>query len=122
MDDRPELAELVEHVRTNKWHELGLQLHLEDNDLVAIRRQCHHNISECRREMFSNWLTNTTDASRKQILKALRTRAVSEIYMAKEYEQYIKQLPPTTANTVHDGMFILLMIINSQEKEYYLHS
>ena len=122
MDDRPELAELVEHVRTNKWHELGLQLHLEDNDLVAIRRQCHHNISECRREMFSNWLTNTTDASRKQILKALRTRAVSEIYMAKEYEQYINQLPPTTANTVHDGMFILLMIINSQEKEYYLHS
>ena len=119
MDDRPELAELVEHVRTNKWHELGLQLHLEDNDLVAIRRQCHHNISECRKEMFSNWLTNTTDPSRKQILKALRTRAVSEIYMAKQYELYITQLPPTTAKTVHDGMFILLMIISS--KENYLH-
>ena len=122
MDDRPDLAELVEHVRTNKWHELGLQLNLEDNDLVAIRRQFHHVVSECRREMFSNWLTNTTDASRKQILKALRTRAVSEIYMAKQYELYIKQLPPTTANRVHDGMFILLMIISSQEKEYYLYS
>ena len=36
MDDRPELAELVDNVRTNKWHELGLQLNLEDNDLVAI--------------------------------------------------------------------------------------
>ena len=121
MDDRPELAELVENVRTNKWHELGLQLNLEDNDLVAIRRQCHHVISECRREMFSNWLTNTTDASRKQILKALKTRAVSEIYMARQYELYIKQLPPTTANIVHVGMFIL-MIISNQEKEYYLYS
>ena len=122
MDERPELAELVENVRTNKWHELGLQLNVEDNGLVAIRRQCHHIISECRREMFSNWLSNATNASRKQILKALRTRAVSEVYMAKQYELYISQLPPTTANTVHDGMFILLMIISSQEKEYYLYS
>ena len=52
--------------------------------------------------MFSNWLSNTTNASRKQILKALRARAVSEIYMAKQYELYI---PPTTANTVCDDMF-----------------
>ena len=84
MDDRRELFEVVENFK------LGLQLNLEDNDLVAISRQCHHNISECRREMFSNWLTNTTDASRKQILKALRMTAVSEIYIAK---LYIKQLP-----------------------------
>ena len=93
-------------VKSNdEWHELDLQLNLEDNDLVAIRHQCHNIISECRRVMFSNWLSNTTNASRKQILKALRSRAVSEIYMAKQCEIYISQLPPTTANTVHDGMF-----------------
>ena len=45
MDDRRELFEVVENVK------LGLQLNLEDNDLVAISCQCHHNISECRREM-----------------------------------------------------------------------
>ena len=59
--------------------------------------------------MFSNWLS--TNTSRKQILNALRTRAVFEIYMAKQYEICISQLPSTTSSTVHDGMFILLMNI-----------
>ena len=40
LTSRPELAELENHVRTHKWHALGLQLGLDNNELVGIRSQC----------------------------------------------------------------------------------
>ena len=87
MDDRPELAELEEHVRTVKWYELGIQLHLDNNELKAIKSQSQE-VAECRRLMFTLWLDTSSNCSRKELLCALKTRAVYEIYIADEYQKH----------------------------------
>ena len=89
MEERPPLPELDNHVRTIKWHSLGLQLGLEENDLLAISP--HLPIDDCRRAMFNLWLSNT-NATRRQLIEALKTAAVKENHMANEYEGYIISL------------------------------
>ena len=96
MDSRPELAELQEHVRTNKWFELGLQLGLKDNELAAIREEYHGNIDNCRRVMFSEWLRTTPKASRKQLIDALNRNSVAERYLAEQYQKYVDQFSQAT--------------------------
>ena len=94
MDDRPELHELVERVRTSRWYGLGIQLGLEDNALEGIKAECGNKIDECRTAMFREWLRTSSDCSRKQLLDALRTQSVSEIYVADEYERsFLKRRP-----------------------------
>ena len=110
MDERPNLAELQEQVRTINWHELGLQLTLEENDLVAINTQYRGSVVDCRREMFRKWLDNTSSPTRKQLLTALKTRAVSEIHMAKKYEEYICELSKKHDHGIA-GMLIITMAI-----------
>ena len=95
MDRRPDLRELQEHVRTNKWHPLGLQLGLKDGDLVAIRQQ-YSSVDDCRRAMFSVWLDTTPEASRRELVKALKTVSVAENFMAKQYEAFIHGFPDST--------------------------
>lgn len=99
LQNRPDLAELQNEVRTTKWKQLGL-LH---NDLVSIGQQCRDDIDSCRGEMFSWWLQTNPNASRKQLLSALRTNAVSEMTIAKQYETYISTLESkTTTRTAID--------------------
>ena len=87
MDDRPNLAELQESVRTPKWHNLGIQLGLEDNALQGIRTQYGNVVDECRRAMFSLWLRTSSKPTRKQLLYGLRTKSVEEISIVDEYER-----------------------------------
>ena len=87
MEVSPNLLELDNYVRTNKWYTLGLQLGIEDNELEAIKIKCSGDIDECRRAMFRTWLGTTSNPCRKQLLNALRTKAVDEIAIAKEYEK-----------------------------------
>ena len=87
MDYRPVLHELVERVRTTKWYVLGVQLGLEDNTLEGIKTECGNNVDECRTAMFREWLRTSSECSRKQLLDALRTHSVAEIYIADEYER-----------------------------------
>ena len=89
LNGRPELAELENHVRTYNWHAVGLQLHLEQDDLVAIKRECHGDIASCRRSMFDLWLKTFPEASRKQLLDCLKSDAVAEIHMAEQYRECI---------------------------------
>ena len=105
LNRRPELAELENHVRTNEWHAVGLQLHLEENDLVAIEREHHGKIASCRRSMFDLWLKTSPEASRKQLLDCLKSKAVAEIHMAEQYRECIcrqlSQTPTPTINGMH---------------------
>ena len=94
MDDRPEIAELEEHVRTVKWYELGIQLHLDDNELKAIKLQSNNDIAECRRLMFTLWLDTSSNCSRKELLRALKTRAVAQIHLADEYQKHFSTSIP----------------------------
>ena len=108
---RPELAELENHVRTLKWHAVGLQLHLEENELVAIEQVYRGDIDSCRRSMFDLWLKTFPEASRKQLLDVLRLKSVAEIYMAEQYREYIcHQLsgkPTPTVNGTHCSIITL---------------
>ena len=97
MEVIPNLSELDNHVRTNKWYALGLQLGIEDNELEAIEKHRSGDIDECRRAMFRKWLHTTSNACRKELLNALRTKAVDEIAIAKEYEKLFIKTP-------HPGM------------------
>ena len=94
MDDRPELRELVEHVRTSRWYGLGILLGLDTNTLEGIKVECGSNIDGCRAAVFREWLRTRSDCSRKQLLDALRTQTVSEIYVADEYERSFRKRRP----------------------------
>ena len=87
MDDRPNLAELQERVRTVKWHNLGIQLGLKNSVLEGIEKRYANNDEDCRRTMFDTWLRTMPSCTRGELLQALRSRAVGENYMAVEYQR-----------------------------------
>ena len=89
MDERPELKELQERVRTVKWHALGIQLDIENSTLDGIAIQFANNVDDCRRTMFSTWLSTmpSQKCTRRELLQALRSRAVAENHMADEYQK-----------------------------------
>ena len=92
MNSRPDHAELDNHVRTNKWHGLGLQLGLDNDELDGFRSECLGDIAACRKKMFALWLKQTEPKpTRQKLLVALRTRAVAEMYIAQQYELHIRQ-------------------------------
>ena len=48
-------------IQTNKWHDLGVQLGIEDKDSNQETVLSYNYITtECRREMFSLWLNTTS--------------------------------------------------------------
>ena len=55
MDEKPDLAELVEHVQINRWQELGLQLGISENALEEMKLN-HSCVANSRREMYRLWL------------------------------------------------------------------
>ena len=91
MDERPDLAELVEQVPTNRWQELGLQLGISENALEEIKLN-HSCVATSRQEMYKLWLRTTPQASRKQVLEALKKKSVAEFFMAEMYSSFILQL------------------------------
>ena len=98
MEERPELAELQNHIVTNKWFNLGLQLGLTDSDLEAIELK-YLDVGERRREMLSIWLKTSLGACRKHLLEALKTDSVSELLVAEKYSTFIQQLSHGMFNT-----------------------
>ena len=97
MEVCPTHSELENYVRTNKWYALGLQLGIEDNELKTIEKHRGGNKDECRRAMFRAWLGTTSNPCRKELLNALRTKAVNEFVIAHEYENFFMTTP-------HPGM------------------
>ena len=87
---------------TIKWEALGLQLGLKNDELVAIREQRLGNIAACRNDMFALWLRTKPNASRRQLLDALRANCIAEFYMAKQYEIHIRDELSQNGTTHHD--------------------
>ena len=56
---------------TAKWHDLGLELKVINNDLREIEVDHQHNVNTCCRMMFQKWLEGTPDASWEQLVSAL---------------------------------------------------
>ena len=80
LEEKPTLDELCEHIRIGgKWYQLGIQLKLNAKKLEGI-----HKLPDDSTYMFELWLDTKPDATRRQVVDALRK---VEITVSHEYEQ-----------------------------------
>ena len=86
LDQKPKLSEVCEHARTSKWYKLGIQLEVDEVELEEIRNDTG---SDKRTLMYQLWLCSQPNATRRQLLTALRTRDVGENTVAHNYEQML---------------------------------
>jgi len=69
--EEPSLRDLVNHVRTTNWYNLGLQLNLDDYSLQQIQADERGN-QEQKTCMFRTWLRVCENPSWKAVVKALK--------------------------------------------------
>ena len=67
---KPTLKELV-LVKVTNWHNLGLQLNIDDDELRTIGRNNPQDQDACKRDMFRAWLKNCPQASYPQLIQAM---------------------------------------------------
>ena len=82
---------------TDKWHDLGLQLGLQDSTLISI--QHHPDTGSHLRIMLSKWLSNDPEASWEKLANALTTIDMKAI-AANIRSKYMKATPTTTTTTI----------------------
>ena len=80
MDGNPKLLELLNHVQTIKWKELGMQLEIPK----IIRDGCN----SCP-DIYDKWLAVTPKPkkTRRKLITALK--AINEVALADEYMEYL---------------------------------
>ena len=85
LNQKPLLSDLCEHVRTERWYMLGIQL---DIDTVCLNDIQVENQSEEKRRarMFEKWLRVNPEASVIQLIEALRKESVKENAIAHKIE------------------------------------
>ena len=84
LEEKPTLDELCEHIRIgSKWYQLGIQLKLNAKKLEDIHKLPDDSTYKTTK-MFELWLDTKPDATRRQVVDALRK---VEITVAHEYEQ-----------------------------------
>ena len=94
LDDVPPLHEICNNARTSRWYELGIQLELDTMDLERIRNDPA--VPDKLSSMFQLWLNKKAGtATRRQLLKALRTDHVGQNSIAESYEQEFKRMVST---------------------------
>ena len=86
LDKKPPLSEVCEHARTSRWYRLGVQLKVDEVELNEIRDEPG---SDKRSRMFQSWLCSQTNATRRQLLAALRSKDVGEEAVALKYENMV---------------------------------
>ena len=87
----------------DKWHEIGVQLHIEHSQLSAIEDMYPY-IDRRLSEMLNFWLEGNADTRIcwESILKCLRADTVNKRGLAEELQQkYCQQLEEGTA--LHNG-------------------
>ena len=88
LDQRPSVAELLEHVNVStKWRQVGIQLELGTKRLDAIDADCRDTDTKLAK-MYEEWLSSTPNATRRQLLEVLRQRSINELNIANEYEGF----------------------------------
>ena len=88
----PSLNELMEHISIGpKWYILGTMLEVYQKKLRSIQVLPHGDVHKTN-AMFEEWLSRSSaTASRRQVLKVLRSEIVGENDVADEYERYLKE-------------------------------
>ena len=72
IEQRPSLAELLEHVNVStKWRLVGIQLKLDTKRLDAIDADCADTDTKLSK-MYELWLSTTPSATRGQLLQVFK--------------------------------------------------
>ena len=90
LNRKPELRTVCAVVRTARWHQLGIQLGVDTQMLDDIKIE-KSETQEKRTQMFHLWLASQPEASHRQLVEALKLKAIGEDAMAVEYEEKVKQ-------------------------------
>ena len=86
LNQKPLLSDLCEHVRTERWYMLGIQLDIDNICLNDIQVE-HHPEDKRRARMFEEWLRVNPEASVSQLIEALRKESVQEDVIAYKIEK-----------------------------------
>ena len=85
LNQKPLLSDLCEHVRTERWHMLGIQLNIDTVCLNDIQVE-NHSEDKRRSKMFEEWLKVNPEASVGQLIEALRKESVKENVIAHKID------------------------------------
>ena len=89
LEKKPTLDELCEHIRIgSKWYQLGIQLKLNAKKLEDIHKLPDDSTYKTTK-MFELWLDTNPNATRRQVIDALRKKIIEENTIAHEYELVI---------------------------------
>ena len=86
LEERPTLDELCEHICIgSKWYQLGIQLKLDPKKLrddIQKLQDCTYRTSR----MFELCLDTNPNATKRQVVDALRKEVIKEITIAHNYD------------------------------------
>ena len=92
LEKKPAIDELCEHIRIGgKWYQLGIQLKLDPKKLRDDIQKLPEDSTYKTSRMFELWLDTEPDATRRQVLDALRKEVIEENTVAHEYEQMLRK-------------------------------
>ena len=89
LDQKPLWPEVCEYARTSRWYKLGIQLEVDEVKLEEIRDDTG---SDKINRMYQLWLRTQPNATRRQLLTALRTKDVEENTVAHNYEEMLMRM------------------------------
>ena len=93
LEEKPVLAELVQHVRVgDNWYLLGVLLELDEiklNDIRAMTEGSDFKASQ----MFQLWLKTNPNATRRQVINTLKKESIKEMTVADNYEKALQSEP-----------------------------
>ena len=87
LEEKPALDELCEHIRIGgKWYQLGILLKLDPKKLRDDIQKLPEDSTYKTSRMFELWLDTNPNATRRQVIDALKKEVIEEITIAHEYE------------------------------------
>ena len=90
LEEKPVLAELVQHVRVgSNWYLLGVLLKLDEIKLNDIRTMTEGSDFKAS-QMFQLWLQTNPNATRRQVIEALKKESIKEMTVADNYEKSLR--------------------------------
>ena len=93
LEEKPDLDELIQHVRVgSNWYSLGVLLKLDKIRLDDIRKMNEDSDFKAS-QMFELWLRTNPNATRRQVIDALKKEPVKEMTVADDYEKILQSEP-----------------------------
>ena len=111
LEEKPTLDELCEHILIGgKWYQLGVLLKLSAKKLEDIHKLPDDSTYKTTK-MFELWLNTTPDATRKQVIDALRKNVIEEITVAHVYEQTLRKSCSLSASGEYQETFLYVLLV-----------